>query len=117
VSLHTGKPYSSFRTGRTVPRPFDIVPILLDLPRDVLYQRIDQRVLDMLDDGWLEEARALYSYRTLKALQTVGYQELFAHLDGQANFSDTVQAIQQSTRRYAKRQMTWFRHHGPWVSH
>lgn len=114
VSLHTGKPYSSFRTGQKQVRDFEPIRLLADLPRKSLYDRIDQRVLTMLAEGWLDEARSLYPFRHLSALQTVGYPELFAHLDGLADLPVTIDRIRQSTRRYAKRQTTWFRHHGPW---
>lgn len=115
VSEASGRPYSSFRKGTVVPRSFDILPVVLDLPRDELYRRINQRVQDMLKEGWLEEARALLPFRHLKALQTVGYAELFDHLEGKCSMEQAVSAIQQSTRRYAKRQLTWWRHQGEWV--
>ena len=67
-----------------------------------------------MKDGWLEEARTLYANRSLKALQTVGYKELFAHLEGHLNLDEAIAAIQQSTRRYAKRQLTWWRNQGDW---
>lgn len=114
VSLHTGRPYSSFRSGKTVERDFEPVLLLADLPREVLYPRIHARVVKMLEEGWLEEARALLPFADLKALQTVGYPELFAHLRGEVDWPDTIARIQQATRRYAKRQQTWFRHQGHW---
>lgn len=114
VSQATGKPYSSFRKGEKTIRPFDILPIVLDLPRETLYHKIDQRVLKMMDQGWLEEARALYPNRGLKALNTVGYKELFDFLDGNMSLEEAIAEIQQSTRRYAKRQLTWWRHQGVW---
>ena len=112
----TGKPYSSFRKGEKIIRPFQILPIVLDLPREVLYHRIDQRVLEMIDQGWIEEAKSLYPHRTLKALQTVGYKEWFDFLDDKITIEDAISSIQQSTRRYAKRQLTWWRHQGEWHS-
>lgn len=114
VSEATGQPFSSFRKGVVTPRDFNVLPFVLELPRDVLYARINQRVLDMLQDGWLEEARTLLPYKHLKALQTVGYKELFEHLEGKMTLETAIQTIQQSTRRYAKRQMTWWRHQGAW---
>ena len=114
VSQATGKPYSSFRKGEKTIRPFDILPIVLDLPRETLYHKIDQRVLKMMDQGWLEEAKALYPNRGLKALNTVGYKELFDFLDGNMSLEEAIAEIQQSTRRYAKRQLTWWRHQGVW---
>ena len=91
-------------------RDFVIIPILLELPRSELYAHINQRVLDMIDAGWLDEAKQLYPYRELKALNTVGYKELFSYLE------DAISKIQQSTRNYAKRQLTWWRNQGTWHS-
>lgn len=116
VSLHAGRPYSFFRTGKRVERDFEPLFLLADRPREILYQRIHARVGKMLEDGWLEEARALHSLAGLKALQTVGYPELFAHLLGETDWPATIERIQQATRRYAKRQQTWFRHQGNWQS-
>lgn len=116
VCEHTGLPFSSFRKGTKSIRPFQILPIVIDLPRAVLYERINHRVEDMISKGWLEEAKNLYPHRNLKALQTVGYKELFDHLEGKITLPDAISAIQQSTRRYAKRQLTWWRHQGSWHS-
>ena len=116
VCEHTGIPFSSFRKGEKSIRPFQILPIVIDLPRAVLYERINHRVEDMIAKGWLEEAKTLYPHRDLKALQTVGYKELFDHLDGKLTLGEAIAAIQQSTRRYAKRQLTWWRHQGSWHS-
>lgn len=116
VCEHTGHPFSSFRKGEKSERPFHFLPLVLDLPRAVLYEKINHRVEDMIAKGWLEEAKTLYPHRDLKALQTVGYKELFDHLDGLLTLPETVAAIQQSTRRYAKRQLTWWRHQGSWHS-
>jgi tRNA dimethylallyltransferase len=110
----TGKPFSSFLKGEKTIRPFTILPIVLELPRPVLYQKINERVEAMIGMGWIEEARALLPQRQLKALQTIGYNELFEYLDGSITLPEAIQAIQQSTRRYAKRQMTWWRHQGNW---
>ena len=110
----TGKPFSSFRQAKPVNHPFQIHSILLELPREELYKNIDQRVDEMLANGWEAEARSLLPYRHLKALQTLGYKELFDYFDDTVNWEDTVTAIKQATRRYAKRQLTWWRHHGPW---
>jgi tRNA dimethylallyltransferase len=114
VSAHSGKPFSSFRKGKTTIRPFRILPVVLSLPREELYTRINQRVLTMMENGWLEEAKMLYPHRHLKALQTVGYKELFECIEGKISLDDAIAAIQQSTRRYAKRQMTWWRNQGEW---
>ena len=110
----TGQPFSDFLKGQTTSLPCPVLNVALDLPRDILYERINARVIRMMKDGWLEEARTLYANRSLKALQTVGYKELFAHLAGHLNLDEAIAAIQQSTRRYAKRQLTWWRNQGDW---
>lgn len=112
--MHTGLPFSSFHTGQSSQRPFKIIQIALELPREELYARINQRVLDIIADGWMEEATALHPFRHLKALQTVGYKELFDVIDGKLTLEEAIPLIQQSTRRYAKRQMTWYRNQGEW---
>ncbi|MBQ8915872.1 MAG: tRNA (adenosine(37)-N6)-dimethylallyltransferase MiaA [Alistipes sp.] len=109
VCLQTGAPYSTLRTGARRARPFLILKIGVDLPREVLYERIDQRVELMMQEGLEEEARAVYPYRELNALQTVGYKELFAYFDGTCSLNEAVALIQRNSRRYAKRQLTWFR--------
>lgn len=109
VCLQTGRPYSELRTGNRRRRPFRIVKIGLDMPREVLYDRIDRRVDAMLAQGLESEARALYPHRALNALQTVGYRELFEYFDGRTTFDQAVEAIKRNSRRYAKRQLTWFR--------
>lgn len=109
VCLLTGRPYSEQRTGERRPRPFEIVKIGIDLPREVLYDRIDRRVDQMLVDGLEAEARALYPYRALNALQTVGYREFFDYFDGRIGYDEAVELIKRNSRRYAKRQLTWFR--------
>lgn len=109
VCLQTGRPYSELRTGERRPRPFEIVKIGIDLPREVLYDRIDRRVDQMLADGLEAEARALYPYRALNALQTVGYREFFDYFDGRTSYDEAVELIKRNSRRYAKRQLTWFR--------
>ena len=109
VCLQTGRPYSEQRTGERRPRPFEIVKIGIDLPREVLYDRIDRRVDQMLTDGLEAEARALYPYRALNALQTVGYREFFDYFDGRIGYDEAVELIKRNSRRYAKRQLTWFR--------
>ena len=105
----TGKPYSSLRTNSVKKRPFRIVKIELERPRAELYDRINRRVLQMIDDGLVEEARTVYPKRHLNSLQTVGYRELFAYFDGKYDMPRAIELIQQNTRHYAKRQMTWFR--------
>ncbi len=109
VCLQTGRPYSEQRTGERRWRPFEIVKIGVDLPREELYDRINRRVDQMLADGLEAEARALYPYRELNALQTVGYREFFDYFDGRTNYDEAVELIKRNSRRYAKRQLTWFR--------
>jgi tRNA dimethylallyltransferase len=105
----TGKPFSSYRKATLNKRPFHIVKIGLDLPRDILYQRINQRVDAMIDQGLVEEVRLLLPYRHLNALNTVGYSELFDYFDGKTDLNTAIELIKQNTRRFAKRQLTWFR--------
>lgn len=109
LSLTTGKPYSSLRTNTRAQRPFRIVKVALERPREELYDRINRRVLQMIEEGLVEEARSVYPKRHLNSLQTVGYRELFACFDGEYDLNRAIELIQQNTRHYAKRQMTWFR--------
>lgn len=109
VCLQTGRPYSELRTGRRQKHDFRIVKIGIDLPREELYGRIDRRVDQMLAYGLEAEARAMYPYRELNALQTVGYREFFDFFDGKTSYDEAVSLIKRNTRRYAKRQLTWFR--------
>lgn len=115
VTEASGKPFSSFLKGQKAERSFDVLPIVLEIPREELYEKINNRVVKMISTGWLDEVKSLLPYRDLKALQTVGYKELIDHLDGNISLEDAISAIQQSTRRYAKRQMTWWRHQGEWI--
>lgn len=108
VCLQTGRPFSEQRTGQKAARNFKTLKIGVTLPREELYERIDRRVDMMLADGLEEEARALYPYRTLNSLQTVGYRELFEYFDGTISFDEAVRLIKRNSRHYAKRQMTWF---------
>ncbi len=110
VTMATGKPYSQFRLRNTqIPaRPFQVIKIGLQLDRTLLYQRIDQRVDHMMNQGLLTEVMALYPYKQYNSLQTVGYQELFGYLDQQYTLQEAVDLIKINTRRYAKRQLTWF---------
>lgn len=101
--------YSDLRTHSAKSRPFRIVKVGISLPREVLYDRINARVDQMMEDGLLLEARKLYSRRQLSALQTVGYRELFDYFDGKISLEDAVSLIKRNSRRYAKRQLTWFR--------
>lgn len=105
----TGKTYSSFRTNRVWQRPFRILKIGLTAPRDILYDRINRRVLKMLDEGLVDEARRVYHLRELNALNTVGYKELFEHFDGLTTLDEAVYKIQSNSRRYCRKQQTWFK--------
>ncbi len=109
VSLYTGKPFSSFKPGTFKERDFDIVKFGLERPREQLYDRINQRVLNMMNQGLEAEARAMLPYRDLPALQTVGYREMFEYFDGKYDLDTTIAHIQANTRHYAKRQLTWWR--------
>lgn len=109
VCLQTGRPYSALRTGARRERPFRIIKIGVDLPREILYDRINRRVDAMIADGLEQEARHLYPFRALNALQTVGYREFFEYFDGRIPYEQAVELIKRNSRRYAKRQLTWFR--------
>lgn len=109
VSLQTGKPYSGHLQKRQVVRDFNIEKYYLNRPREVLFDRINRRVDKMMADGLLEEARGLYPYRDLNALNTVGYRELFDYFDGKCSLEQALTDIKTHTRRYAKRQITWFK--------
>ncbi|MBS7567025.1 tRNA (adenosine(37)-N6)-dimethylallyltransferase MiaA [Mucilaginibacter sp. Bleaf8] len=105
----TGKPYSSYRKGSQQQRPFNIIKIGLDIPREQLYERINHRVDMMVAQGLLDEVKSLLSHRHLNALNTVGYSEIFDYLDGKIDLNEAIETIKQNTRRFAKRQLTWFR--------
>lgn len=109
LSMTTGRPYSSLRTRTRKERPFRIVKIGIMRERSELYARIDRRVKQMVADGLVEEARTVYPKRALNSLRTVGYRELFDYFDGRYDLDRAIELIQQNTRHYAKRQMTWFR--------
>ena len=109
VCLATGQPYSSLRKGGTKQRDFEIVKIGIDYPREELYDRINRRVDIMMNEGLEDEARAMLPHRHLNALQTVGFSELFDYFDGTISKEEAVELIKRNSRRYAKRQMTWFR--------
>ena len=110
ICYMTGRTYTSFRTGNTKRRPFRIVKIGLDRPRDEMYQRINQRVLLMIQQGLLEEARRMYPLKGLNSLNTVGYKELFNYFDGNIPLEEAIRQIQSNTRRYMRKQLTWFHH-------
>jgi tRNA dimethylallyltransferase len=109
ICLMTGKTYTSFRKRERRQRPFSIVKIGLNRPREELYDRINRRVDQMMADGLLEEAKALYPKRHLNALNTVGYKELFDYIDGRWPLEEAVERIKGNTRRYARKQLTWFK--------
>jgi len=105
----TGKPFSSYRKSATNKRPFEVIKTGLNLPREVLYERINERADIMIKQGLVDEVRALLLYRQSNALNTVGYSELFDYFDGKTDLDTAISLIKQNTRRFAKRQLTWFR--------
>ncbi|UOE48178.1 tRNA (adenosine(37)-N6)-dimethylallyltransferase MiaA [Mucilaginibacter sp. SMC90] len=105
----SGKPFSSYRKATINKRPFNIIKLALDMPREKLYERINLRVDTMVEQGLIEEVKTLLPHRQLNALNTVGYAELFDHFDGKTNLDEALLLIKQNTRRFAKRQLTWFR--------
>lgn len=111
VEIHqmTGKPFSSFRKSTVRQRPFHILKIGINQDRQLLYDRINQRVERMMEAGLLDEAKSVYAYRKLNSLNTVGYKELFAFLDGTCLLEDAVDLIKRNSRKYARKQLTWFR--------
>lgn len=109
VCIGSGQPYSSFLNKKKIKRPFKTITIGLKADRQVIYDRIDQRVDIMIKEGLLKEARTLYPHRALNALQTVGYKELFNYFDGQWDLDFAISEIKKNTRRFAKRQLTWYR--------
>lgn len=109
VCLVTGRPYSELRSGNVAKRDFDIIKIGTEMDREVLYDRINRRVDIMLNDGLLKEVEALLPHRHLNSLQTVGYREFFDYFDGKCSLEESVELVKRNSRRYAKRQMTWFR--------
>ena len=109
VCRTSGMPYSNLRTGRRAERPFKVVKLATDLPREELYQRIDARVDQMVAEGLEAEARSVLPYRDLTSLKTVGYAEWFDCFDGKIDAQTAVDKIKQNTRNYAKRQLTWLR--------
>ena len=109
ICITTGKPYSSFKQEGPARRDFEIVKTGLARPREELYDRINRRVLQMVDEGLVEEVESLRRYRDLTALQTVGYSEIFDYLDGKTTLDQAVELIQRNSRHYAKRQLTWWK--------
>ncbi len=109
ITEMTGKPYSSYLTGKAKQREFGVIRLGLDLPRDELHDRINRRVDSMIAGGLLDEAWGLYPYRQLNALKTVGYKEIFDYFDNTCSLDEAVELIKGHTRQYARRQLTWFR--------
>jgi tRNA dimethylallyltransferase len=109
ICLMTGKTYSSFRTNERKERPFRIIKIGLNRDREIIYDRINRRVDLMMLQGFLDEARSVYHLRHLNALNTVGYKELFTYLDGTWSLDEAVERIKGNTRRYARKQLTWYK--------
>ncbi len=109
VCLQTGKKYSELRLKRKRQRDFKCIKIGLELPRQELFRRINNRVDIMMDRGWIKEAEKVFDYRNLNALNTLGYKELFNYLEGKNRLEFTLEKIKTNTRRYAKRQLTWFK--------
>lgn len=109
ICIQTGKTYTSFRSNTTKERPFNIIKIGLNRDRNELYDRINQRVLNMIDEGMIKEALHVYPKRTLNSLNTVGYKEMFEYLDGLTTLDETIFKIQSNTRKYARKQLTWYK--------
>ena len=109
ICLMTGRTYTSFRTNEHKERPFNIIKIGLTRDRKIIYERINRRVDIMMEQGFLDEARSVYPLRHLNALNTVGYKELFAYLDGTWSLDEAIERIKGNTRRYARKQLTWYK--------
>ena len=109
VCVQTGKTYTSFRTKQRKERPFNIIKIGLNCPREDLYNQINARVENMVASGLIDEALRMYKHRNLNALNTVGYKEMFEYLDGLTTLDEAIFKIQSNTRQYARKQLTWFR--------
>jgi tRNA dimethylallyltransferase len=105
----TGKTFTSYRTNSPKERPFMIIKIGINQDRSILYERINQRVLKMIDSGLVDEARNVYPFRELNSLNTVGYKELFSYFDGACSLEEAIDLIQRNSRKYARKQLTWFR--------
>ena len=109
ICHQTGRTYSSFRVKEKKQRPFKIIKIALNRDREELYSRINRRVDEMIENGMVEEARLLLPYRSLNALNTVGYKELFRYFDGEWTMEEAIERIKGNTRRYARKQLTWYK--------
>ncbi|AFL85879.1 tRNA isopentenyltransferase MiaA [Belliella baltica DSM 15883] len=115
VFLGTGKPFSSFRQKKRAKRNFQIIKIGLERAREELYKRIDLRMDLMVQEGLFDEAKSLFTFRHLNALQTVGYSEIFRYLEGEYDQEEAVRLLKRNSRRYAKRQLTWFKKDPEWT--
>lgn len=115
VIKSSGQTFSSFRNRKPKERDFKVVPIQMTMDRKLLYQRINKRVDIMMDQGLLREVKSLIVQKDLKSLQTVGYSELFRHIDGELALAEAIELIKRNTRRYAKRQITWFSNNGNYI--
>lgn len=109
ISIGTGQPYSSFLKNKKTERPFHAITVGITAPREMIYDRINRRVDLMIENGLLTEAEHLYPFKNLNALNTVGYKELFAHFNNEVDLNHAISEIKKNTRRFAKRQMTWFK--------
>lgn len=109
ICHQTGLTYTSFRTGKKKQRPFRIIKIGLTCQRELLYERINQRVVRMIEAGLVEEVRSLLPYRHENALNTVGYKEIFKYIDGEISLDEAIRQIQSNSRQYARKQLTWYK--------
>lgn len=109
TKLVSGRSFTEFKLAQPKKRDFQIEKICITRPREVLYDRINRRVLKMVDEGLVDEVRGLLPYRNLPALQTVGYKEIFSYLDGEISLDEAIRLIQRNTRHYAKKQLTWWK--------
>jgi tRNA dimethylallyltransferase len=119
VCIGSGLPYSSFIGQPKPKRPFHVITVGIKADREIIYDRINQRVDIMMQEGLLSEVKCIYEFKNLNALQTVGYRELFKHLDGEWDLDFAISEIKKNTRRFAKRQQTWFKKNQDtlWVNH
>ena len=109
VTIQSNRPYSSFLRGKSKKRPFNVIMIGLDRPRKELYERINSRTVKMIEKGLIDEVKSLMPFRESTALKTVGYKEIFDYLDGILTLEQAIDLIQRNTRKYARRQLSWFR--------
>ena len=115
MTRQTDKPFSQFRTNTRQERPFETIKILINTDRNILYDRINRRVDIMLEHGLVEEARNLLKYKGMTALRTIGYLELFDYFDGKTSLEEAVELIKRNSRRYARRQITWFHKNNDYI--